>query len=195
MTLGQFTNDGVVGGGHSMENPVDSAQWSFVLDINTIVRLVIELKCTTIQQICGLVDSGQRKFAQLSLFHFFQNNPIRLDSDWRFALLDLHGAIVVLSAFLLLLPFSHLSCTFSAKECKKMNFVPNTMIWVNLGHILIDLALVLLSRSLVWIWLERQIKPCIFQLCIEFETPKFTFLCSFELCSKLEVDWYSCYWL
>ena len=44
-----------------------------------------------------------------------------------------------------------------------MNSAPNIKIWANLEHVLMHIALVLLSRSLVKIGLERQIKPCICQ--------------------------------
>ena len=50
----------------------------------------------------------QVHLSKLRFFNFFDNDPIRLDSDGRLALLDLHRTII-LSTFLLLLPLANLT--------------------------------------------------------------------------------------
>jgi hypothetical protein len=47
LSLGQLTDDRVVGGGHRVENAVHALQRLLVLAVDAVVRLVVELQLTT----------------------------------------------------------------------------------------------------------------------------------------------------
>ena len=48
LALGQFPDDGVVGGRHRVENTVDALQRTFRLDVDSVVSLVVKLHRSTL---------------------------------------------------------------------------------------------------------------------------------------------------
>ena len=68
-------------------------------------------------QVNGFSKFWQVHLSKLRFFNFFDNDPIRLDSDGRLALLDLHRTII-LSTFLLLLPLANLTLALPKNKNK-----------------------------------------------------------------------------
>lgn len=160
-------------------------------------------------QVLRIAHSRQGQFHELGLLHLLDNDPVRTDSNGRFALLNLHGSVVILTSTLLL-PFTHLTLTLSGNRRVKSRFKPrlwnsrpvlSRKIQISRCHVELRteetshsafdvtafaLAAVLLSHLG---WYHRGTdQPRHFQPYFFLSIHIFTVPCSSEPCSTLE-DW------
>ena len=116
-----------------MEYAVDPLERAFVLDVDPVVGLVVVLHGPAVEEVLRLPHGGQRKLAQLRLFHLLDDDPVRADRHGGLALLQLHVAVVVLATALLLLPLADLALALPERQ-KSQKMSKKSEIAANLLH-------------------------------------------------------------
>ena len=114
--LGQLPDDGIVGGGHGVEDPVDPLQRTLILDVDPVIDLVVVLHLAEAHEVLGLSHGGETELAQLGAFHLLDDDPVVANGHGGLALFDLDGPVLVLAATLLLLPAAEVALTLSKKK-------------------------------------------------------------------------------
>lgn len=113
--LGQLANDGIVGGGHRVEDPIDSLQRLLALHVHAVVRLVVILERAAAQYVLAVLHAGQRELSQPREVHLLDGHPVRSHRHGCISYLD-RRLVLVIAQTLLSAPALRLSLALAFSQ-------------------------------------------------------------------------------
>lgn len=102
LSFGQFPDDRIVSGRHSMEDTIDPLQRFFVFHVHPIVRLVVVLQRATTKNVLPVLDPWEGKFGETRKVHLFDGDPVGANGDG--SVPDFDRGLVFVSHSSLLVP-------------------------------------------------------------------------------------------